>query len=111
MVPTAQVILFSTSICCILLFRFTKTLTLLLKSEILNFETLSHVMVYRTENVSYRQGPYRIRIVAAAQRIAPAQEFSSHQLVLILFGGQVILSEDATIVFKEVKLLHSIMSS
>jgi len=51
--------------------------------------------VYRTEYVSYRQGPYRIRIVSAADRIVPA--------LLFIFGGQVVLSEDATIVFKEVE--------
>ena len=33
---------------------------------------LSYVHVYRIENVSYRQGPYRIRIVSAADRIVPA---------------------------------------
>ena len=33
---------------------------------------LSYVHVYRIEYVSYRQGPYRIRIVSAADRIVPA---------------------------------------
>jgi len=32
----------------------------------------SYVHVYRIEYVSYRQGPYRIRIVSAADRIVPA---------------------------------------
>jgi len=34
--------------------------------------SLSYVHVYRIEYVSYRQGPYRIRIVSAADRIIPA---------------------------------------
>ena len=34
-----------------------KTFTLLLKSKILDFETLSRVHLYRIEYVSYRQGP------------------------------------------------------
>jgi len=34
--------------------------------------SLSYVHVYRIEYVSYRQGPYRIRIVSAADRIVPA---------------------------------------
>jgi len=41
-------------------------------SKILDFETLSHVHVYRIEYVSYRQGLYRTRIVSAADRIVPA---------------------------------------
>jgi len=49
-----------------------KTLPLLLKSKIIDFESLSRVRVYRIEYVSYRQGPYRIRIVSAADRIVPA---------------------------------------
>ena len=49
-----------------------KTFTLLLKSTILDFETLSRVHVYRIEYVSYRQGPYRIRIDTADDRIVPA---------------------------------------
>ena len=49
-----------------------KTFTLLLKSKILDFETLSRVHVYRIEYVSYRQGPYRIRIDTADDRIVPA---------------------------------------
>ena len=47
------------------------TFTLLLKT-LFYFETLSHVYVYRIEYVSYRQRPYRIRIVSAADRIVPA---------------------------------------
>ena len=54
------------------LYRSTKTFTLLLKSKILNFETLSRVHVYRIEYVSYWQGPYRICIETAADRIVPA---------------------------------------
>ena len=34
--------------------------------------SLSYVHVYRIEYVSYRQGPYRKRIVSAADRIVPA---------------------------------------
>jgi len=49
-----------------------KTFTLLFKSKNLGFETLSHVHVYRIEYVSYRQGPYRIRIDKADDRIVPA---------------------------------------
>jgi len=49
-----------------------KTFTLLLKSKILDFETLSRVHVYRIKYVSYRQGPYRIRIDTADDRIVPA---------------------------------------
>jgi len=45
---------------------------MLLKSKILDFETLSRVHVYCIEYVSYRQGPYRKRIVSAAYRIVPA---------------------------------------
>ena len=37
--------------------------------------SLSYVHVYRIEYVSYRQGPYRIRIVSAADRIVPALIF------------------------------------
>jgi len=37
-----------------------------------DFETLGHVHVHRIEYVSYRQGPYRIRIDTAADRIVPA---------------------------------------
>jgi len=49
-----------------------KSFTLLLKSNILDFETLSRVHVYRIKYVSYRQGPYRIRIDTADDRIVPA---------------------------------------
>ena len=34
--------------------------------------SLSYVHMYRIEYVSYRQGPYRIRIISAADRIVPA---------------------------------------
>jgi len=63
---------FRTSICRIHCIDQSKTFTLLLKSKILDFETLSHVYVYRIENVSYRQGPYRIRIDSVDDRIVPA---------------------------------------
>jgi len=55
----------STSICWIHPIDQPKTFTLLLKFKILDFKTLSHVHVYRIEYLSYRQGPYRIRIVLA----------------------------------------------
>ena len=48
----------------------------LIQWQLLNLFTdmcfLSYVHVYRIEYVSYRQGPYRIRIVSAADRIVPA---------------------------------------
>ena len=44
----------------------------MLKFKILDFESLSRVHVYRIEYVSYRQGPYRIRIDTADDRIVPA---------------------------------------
>jgi len=47
--------------------------------EILDFATLRRVHVYRIEYVLYRQGPYRIRIVSAADSIVPA---------LVSRGGQ-----------------------
>ena len=37
-----------------------------------DFETISRVHVYRIVYVSYRQGPYRIRIDTADDRIVPA---------------------------------------
>ena len=63
---------FRTSICRIHCIDQFKTFTLLLQTKILDFETLSHVHVYRIEYVSYRQGPYRIRIDTADDRIVPA---------------------------------------
>ena len=63
---------FRTSICKIHCIDQSKTFTLLLRTKILDFETLSHVPVYRIEYVSYRQGPYRIRIDTADDRIVPA---------------------------------------
>jgi len=54
-----------------------KTLTLLLKSTILDFETLNHVHVYRIQYVSYRQAPYRMRIDTADDRIVPALVLST----------------------------------
>jgi len=64
---------FSTSICWIhCIYRSTKLFTLLLKSNFFYFETLSRVHVYRIEYVLYLRGPYRIRIVSAADRIVPA---------------------------------------
>ena len=49
-----------------------KTFTSLLKSNMFYFETLGHVHVYHIEYVSYRQGPYQIRIDTATDRIVPA---------------------------------------
>ena len=63
---------FRTSICRIHCIDQSKTFTLLLKSKIPDFETLSHVHVYRIKYVSYRQGLYRIRIDMADDRIIPA---------------------------------------
>jgi len=63
---------FRTSICRIHCIDQFRTFTLLLKSKILDFETLSRVHVYRIEYVSYRQGPYRICIDTADDRIVPA---------------------------------------
>ena len=63
---------FRTSICRIHCIDQSKTFTLLLKYKIIDFDTLSHVHVYRIEYVSYRQGPYRIRIDTADDRIVPA---------------------------------------
>jgi len=45
---------FHTSICCIYCIDQPKTFTLLLKSEILDFETISRVHVYRIKYVFYR---------------------------------------------------------
>jgi len=74
MVHTTQVIILLLSwIHCIDLPK-TFTLSLLLKSKLLDFEILSHVRVNRIEYVSYRQGSYRIRIVPAADRFVPALE-------------------------------------
>jgi len=74
-----QSLCFRTSICRIDCIDQSKTLNLLLKSNILDFETLSHVHVYRIEYVSYRQGPYRIRINTADDHIVPAQINSFEQ--------------------------------
>jgi len=63
---------FRTSICRIHCIDQSKIFTLLLKSKILDCETLSCVHVYRIEYVSYRQGPYRIHIDTADDRIVPA---------------------------------------
>jgi len=63
-----------------------KTFTLLLKSKILDFETLSRVHVYRIEHVSYWQGPYRIRIDTVDDRIVPALINSSQDNGRIPFG-------------------------
>jgi len=61
-----------TSMCRIQCIYQFKTITLLLKYKIIDFETLSHIHVYRIEHVSYRQGLYRIRIDTADDRIVPA---------------------------------------
>jgi len=68
---------FRASICRIHCIDQSKTFTLLLKSKILDFETLCRVHVYRIEYVSYRQGPYRICIDTADDRILPALISSS----------------------------------
>jgi len=65
---------FRTSIFRIHCIDQSKTFTLLMKSKIIDFETLSRVHVYRIEYASYRQGPYRIRIDTADDRIVPALE-------------------------------------
>jgi len=67
-----QSLCFRTSMCRIHCIDQSKTFTLLLKYKIIDFETESHVHVYRIEYVSYRQGPYRIRIDTADDRIVPA---------------------------------------
>ena len=69
---TNRSLCFRTSICRMHCIDQSKSFTLLLKSNILDFETLSRVHVYRIEYVSYRQGPYRIRIDTADDRIVPA---------------------------------------
>jgi len=43
--------------------------------------SLSYVHVYRIEYVSYRQGPYRIRIVSAADRIVPALVYTDKRYI------------------------------
>ena len=56
--------------------------------------SLSYVHVFRIEYVSYRQGPYRIRIVSAADRIVPA--LLSGVLVSrlsLLKGNKIILAQ------------------
>ena len=62
---------FSTSICWLHCIDQPKAFTLLLKSKILDFETLNHVHVYHIEYVSYQHGPYRICIISAADGIDP----------------------------------------
>jgi len=62
-----------------------KTFTSLLKSKILDFKTLSLVHVYRIEYVSYWQGPYRIRIDTADDRIVPALLIGSLSMVFFLY--------------------------
>ena len=52
----------------------------LIQWQLLNLFTdmcsLSYVHLYRIEYVLYRQGPYRIRIASAADRIVPALNFT-----------------------------------
>jgi len=43
-----------------------------------------YMYVYRIEYVSYRLGPYRIRIVSAADRIVPALLMSQRGLCTVL---------------------------
>jgi len=78
---------FRTSNCRIHCIDQSKTFTLLLKSKILDFETLSHVHVYHIEYVSYRQGPYRIRIDTADDRIVPALLISDCITSVLDFTG------------------------
>jgi len=81
---------FRTSICRIHCIDQSKRFTLLLKSKILDFETLSHVHVYRIEYVSYRKGAYRIRIDTVDDRIIPAlvlargKDLQLHNLVVTM---------------------------
>jgi len=67
-----QALCLRTSICRTHCIDQSKTFTLLLKYKIIDFETLSHIHVYRIKYVSYRQGPYRIRIDTADDHIVPA---------------------------------------
>ena len=81
---------FRTSICRIHCIDQSKRFTLLLKSKILDFETLSRVHVYRIEYVSYRKGAYRIRIDTVDDRIIPAlvlargKDLQLHNLVVTM---------------------------
>jgi len=63
----------------------------LIQWQLLNLFTdmcsLSYLHVYRIEYVSYRQGPYRIRIVSAADRIVPALPKCTIYLKKIRGGG------------------------
>jgi len=67
-----------------------KTFTLLLKSNILDFETLSHVHVYHIDYVSYRQGLYRIRIDTTADRIVLALSVTLKTPIIFVLISQVI---------------------
>ena len=86
---------FRTSICRIHCIDQSKRFTLFLKSKILDFETLSHVHVYRIEYVSYRQCPYRIRIDTADDRIVPALLLTG--LLKSAWNIQLLLSRHYTI--------------
>ena len=76
---------FSTYICLIHCIDQPKTFTLLLKSKILDFKTISHIHVYCIVYVSYRQCPYRIRIDTAADRIVPALEIEGYIINYLLY--------------------------
>jgi len=65
----------STSICWIHCIDWPKTFNLLLKFNIIDFETLSRVHGYCIEYVSYRQYQYQIRIDTAADRTVLALIF------------------------------------
>jgi len=69
---------FRTSICTIHCIDQSKTFTLLLKSNIIDFEILNRVHLYHIEYVSYRQGLYWIRIDMADERIVPALVVCQH---------------------------------
>jgi len=62
-----------------------KTITSLLKYKSIDIEALSRVHVYPIEHVSYRQGPYRIRIDTADDRIVPVLMYIKQQHVVNKF--------------------------
>ena len=72
-----RLLCFRTRICRIHCIDQFKTFNLLLKYKIIDFETLSHIHVYRIEYVWYRQGLYRIRIDTADDHIVPALVLTS----------------------------------
>jgi len=54
------------------MYRSTQKIHFVIEIHFFNFKTLSRVHVYRIKYLWYRQGPYRIRIVSAADRIVTA---------------------------------------